>query len=53
MKKQGASRSLFSCPYQRAFADPCHGGDLTVGLALFQEGQRKFNLLRRELLLSI
>lgn len=39
-------------PYQCTFADPCHGGDLAIGLALFQEGQCQSNLFCRELLRS-
>ena len=36
--------------YQCTFADPCHGGDLAIGLALIQKRQRQGNLFRRELL---
>jgi hypothetical protein len=35
-KNQGASSSLVSCAYQCTLTDPCHGGDLAIGLALIQ-----------------
>ena len=40
------------CTNECAFADPCHLGNLPIGLPLFQEGQSQINLLRRELFRS-
>ena len=37
---------------QCTLTDPCHGGDLAVGLGLSQEGQCKIDLIRHELLRS-
>ena len=38
--------------YQCTLADPSHGGNLSIGFSLSQEGQCKIDLLRRELLRS-
>ena len=52
MQTRERLRSLVSCSYQCTLTNPCHGGDLAVGLTLSQEGQCKLDLLRRELLRS-